>query len=93
MKRDSSSREEASSRLNSQLSITEKVEYADYVIDNSGSFQDLEGQVHSFLEKIDKEVGRVWWRLSWLIPPFGVLSAILVLAWRAVWRWKKKLKS
>jgi dephospho-CoA kinase len=89
MKRDNSSREDASSRINSQVPITEKVEYADHIIDNSGSHQDLERQVNSFLMKVDKEVGRIWWRLSWLIPPFGALSALLMLAWRAIWRPKK----
>jgi len=89
MKRDNSSHENASSRINSQLPITEKVEYADHIIDNSGSHQDLERQVNSFLVKAEKEVGRVWWRLSWLIPPFGALSALLMLAWRAIWRPKK----
>ncbi|KIM86423.1 hypothetical protein PILCRDRAFT_4918 [Piloderma croceum F 1598] len=89
MKRDNSSREDASSRISSQLPITEKVEYADHIIDNSGSHEDLERQVNSFLVKVDKEVGRVWWRLSWLIPPFGALSALLMLAWREIWRPKK----
>jgi hypothetical protein len=40
--RDSSTHEEASSRLSSQMSIEKKVAYADVVIDNSSSIQDLE---------------------------------------------------
>jgi dephospho-CoA kinase len=92
MKRDHSSREEASSRLKSQLSISEKVGFADYVIENSGSPQDLEIQVNALLMKVDKEVGRVWWRLSWVIPPFGALSALSTLVWRAIWRAKEKRK-
>ncbi|EGN95881.1 hypothetical protein SERLA73DRAFT_113599 [Serpula lacrymans var. lacrymans S7.3] len=85
MKRDNSSREEASARLNSQLPISQKVEYADIVIENSGSLKDLEAQVSFSLTKIERELG--WsWRISWLFPPFGVLSALSVLAWRALKR-------
>jgi len=89
MKRDNSTREDASSRLQTQLPISEKVEFADHVIENSGSLQDLEVQVNSLLAKVDKEVGRVWWRLSWVIPPFGALSALSMLMWRAIWRARK----
>ena len=50
MKRDGSSREDASARLNAQLPIAEKVPYADVVLDNSGSPQDLEHQVDIVIE-------------------------------------------
>lgn len=92
MKRDSCSRDDASSRLKSQLPISEKVEFADHIIENSGSPQDLEVQVNSLLVKVDKEIGQVWWRLSWVIPPFGVMSALSTLMWRAVWRTRKLSK-
>jgi hypothetical protein len=92
MKRDNSTREDASSRLKSQLPISEKVEFADHVIENSGSLQDLEVQVDSLLVKVDKEVGQVWWRLSWVIPPFGAFSALSMLMWRAIWRARKTRK-
>lgn len=85
MKRDRSSREAALSRLNSQMPITEKLQYADIVLDNSGSLQDLESQIDSFLRRINDEVG--WsWKLSWWIPPFGFLSAVSTLLWRALAR-------
>jgi len=90
MQRDSSSREDASSRLNSQLAIADKVQYADRVVDNSGSLEDLEAHVDSLVQALDREAGWTW-RLSWLFPPCGLLSAMWMLAWRAVSR-SRKLK-
>lgn len=89
MQRDNSSREDASSRLHSQLPISEKVEFADVVIENSGSLHDLEGQVDLFVQRLEKNAGWVW-RLSWLLPPFGFLSAVWTLAWRSIRRSRKK---
>ncbi|KII88266.1 hypothetical protein PLICRDRAFT_41427 [Plicaturopsis crispa FD-325 SS-3] len=89
MKRDNSSREDASSRLNSQIPISEKVQYADMIIDNSGSPQELEAHVDQVVKRLEKEVGSTW-RLSWLFPPFGVLSALWVLGWRALKRYRSR---
>ncbi|KAG1837041.1 dephospho-CoA kinase-domain-containing protein [Suillus subalutaceus] len=81
MTRDNSSREDASARLNSQLPITQKVEYADIVLDNSGTLQDLEQQVHLCLVKLEPTAG--WsWKLSWLFPPFALVSMLWTLGWR-----------
>ena len=66
MQRDGSSREDASSRLNSQLPIADKVQYADRVIDNSGSLADLEAHVDNLVKALDRQVGWTW-RLSWLL--------------------------
>jgi dephospho-CoA kinase len=90
MQRDNSSREDASSRLNSQLAISDKVQYADRVIDNSGSLADLEAQVNSLVLALEKEAGWTW-RLSWLLPPWGFLSAMRILVWRTLSR-STKLK-
>jgi dephospho-CoA kinase len=90
MQRDKSSREDASSRLNSQLPIADKVKYADRVIDNSGSPEDLEAHVNSLVQSLDRDAGWTW-RLSWVFPPFGLLSAMWTLAWRALFR-SRKLK-
>jgi dephospho-CoA kinase len=77
MARDRSSVEAASSRLNSQLPIAEKLSYADYVVDNSGDRQELEGQVESLIRKLERDAG--WsWRLSWF-PLWGILSALATL--------------
>jgi dephospho-CoA kinase len=83
MKRDGSSREDAISRLNSQLPITEKVDFADEIIENSGSLQDLDHHVDEFVQKLEREAGWLW-RISWLIPPLGFLSALRTIAWRAL---------
>ncbi|KAJ7669441.1 dephospho-CoA kinase-domain-containing protein [Mycena polygramma] len=85
MQRDASSREEASARLSSQRAITEKLQYADRIIDNSGSPEDLEIHVDALVHALDRHVG--WsWRASWLFPPWGVLSAMWMLIRRAVVR-------
>lgn len=88
MARDGSAREDAQARLNAQLPISEKVEYADYVVDNSGSVQDLKGQIEGFVAKLRRRAG--WsWRLSWLFPPWGLLSAAWTLGWRSV-AWSRR---
>ncbi|KAJ7476990.1 CoaE-domain-containing protein [Mycena galericulata] len=85
MQRDGSSREDASSRLNSQLAIADKVKYADRVIDNSGSLVDLEAHIDSLVQTLDRQAGWTW-RLSWLFPPWGLLSAVWTLASRSLSR-------
>ncbi|KAJ7213215.1 dephospho-CoA kinase-domain-containing protein [Mycena haematopus] len=90
MARDNSSREDASSRLNSQLPIEEKVQYADRVIDNSGSLADLDAQVNALVQHLDRDVGWTW-RLSWVFPPWALVSAVCTLIWRALSR-PKQLK-
>ena len=40
-KRDNCSKEEALSRISSQISQEDKVKYADYVLDNSGDLEEL----------------------------------------------------
>ena len=60
MKRDNSTREDASARLNSQLSITEKIKYADVVIDNSGTQQELEREIGSIIKKLRDDAGWSW---------------------------------
>lgn len=90
MLRDNSSVEDASSRLNSQIPIDDKLNYADERIDNSGGVEELNAKVDAFVEELREEAG--WsWLVSWLIPPYGILSAASMLAWRAVWR-SQKLK-
>lgn len=48
-KRDNCSKEEALSRISSQISQEEKVKYADYVIDNSGDLEELKKKAKEFL--------------------------------------------
>lgn len=51
IKRDNLSNEEALQRINSQISIEEKVKYADEVIDNSKTLNFTKEQVEMFLNK------------------------------------------
>jgi dephospho-CoA kinase len=90
MNRDSSSREDALGRLGSQLPISEKVIYADIVIDNSGSKSELENHVKGLIKRLETEAGWTWW-LSWLLPPLGLLAAAFTL-WRQR-QGKRKLKA
>lgn len=48
-KRDNCSREEAISRMNSQMSQSEKAKYGDYIIDNSGTFEQLKENTQKFI--------------------------------------------
>ncbi|MCC0644560.1 MULTISPECIES: dephospho-CoA kinase [unclassified Clostridioides] len=49
-KRDNCSKQEALSRINSQMSQEEKSKYGDYIIDNSGTITELENKVYKFIE-------------------------------------------
>jgi dephospho-CoA kinase len=51
-------RKEAMARLKSQLPIKEKMQRADFVIDNNGTFQETADQVRSIYEKLSG--GRNW---------------------------------
>ncbi|KAF5378340.1 hypothetical protein D9615_008701 [Tricholomella constricta] len=88
MLRDNSTSEEASARLNSQLPIAEKVTYADVVIDNSGTPQELSNQIDAFVEKLDKEMGSLWW-IGYILPFVSLFSAVWILVSR---RLRKKLR-
>ena len=54
MERDGLTREEAVLRLKAQLPIGEKVKFADYVIDNNGSLEELREKVIKLYEKLRK---------------------------------------
>jgi len=47
-------KEEALKRINAQMDIDEKIKYADYVINNTGSLKDLEKQVKELYQKLIK---------------------------------------
>lgn len=48
-RRDNCSREEAISRMNSQISQSEKAKYGDYIIDNSGTLEQLKENTQKFI--------------------------------------------
>jgi len=52
MERDGFSREESLRRISAQMPLSEKVTYADFVIDNSGSIQETEFQVKEVFKKL-----------------------------------------
>ncbi|KAI6099234.1 dephospho-CoA kinase-domain-containing protein [Pisolithus croceorrhizus] len=87
MDRDQYTRAEAEARLKSQLPITTKIAYADIVVDNSGSRSELEDQIRLCLKRLDRIVGRTW-IVSWLFPPFALLS----VAWTLLVRMMSRAK-
>ena len=52
MSRNGVSREEALTRLNSQMPIDEKIPHADFLIDNRGSIEDSRAAVHAVWKKL-----------------------------------------
>lgn len=52
MERDGFSREESARRISAQMPLSEKVAYADFVIDNSGSIEETEFQVKEVFKKL-----------------------------------------
>ncbi len=52
--RDGISRTDASNMLNSQLSIDEKVDYADFVINNENSIEETRRQVEEMWQELKK---------------------------------------
>jgi dephospho-CoA kinase len=52
IKRNNSTIEDAEKRVNSQIPIEEKRKFADFVIDNCGSFEDLEVRARNLFFKL-----------------------------------------
>ena len=55
-RRDGLSNEEIEDRLNAQLPIEQKVSLSDFVIDNSGSLEDLKDNVNNFLKDLNESI-------------------------------------
>lgn len=89
MNRDGSTEESAKARLRAQMPISDKVQYADYVLDNSGTMKDLELQMEELIKRMKSE-NRWFWVTSWLLPPLGVISAGWTLLWRNFVRTRRK---
>lgn len=90
MKRDGSTREDASSRLNSQLPIGEKLPYADYIVENSGTLIELEAETQLLINKVTHKSGGFTWFICWLIPPLGLLFGLQTLAWKWIKRDRRR---
>ncbi|OCF41380.1 dephospho-CoA kinase [Kwoniella heveanensis CBS 569] len=82
---------QASARISSQMPLADKLTYANSVLDNSGTPNDLTAQVDRLVAKWKAQQGGStgwWWRLCWLIPPVGLTAGALVLLGKW-WRGKK----
>lgn len=55
IKRDSCSKNDAISRIKSQLSQNEKMSYADYIIDNSGTYEELKIKAYEFINYVKEK--------------------------------------
>ncbi|HID16366.1 MAG TPA: dephospho-CoA kinase, partial [Candidatus Atribacteria bacterium] len=55
MKRDNISKNEAEKRIKSQMSLKEKLKYADYVINNNGSKEQTKKQVIDLYKELIKD--------------------------------------
>ncbi|KAI5900666.1 CoaE-domain-containing protein [Schizophyllum commune H4-8] len=91
MLRDQSTEEAARARINAQMSMAEKVAYADVVLDNSTTPEALRAQVEELLQQWRKQT-RYTWLLEWLVPPVGLLVAAVTLAYRN-WRYAARRRS
>jgi len=56
MKRDNQTRDEVMARVRRQISLDEKKKWADFVIDNDGSLEDLKKQTQTVFDKITDEI-------------------------------------
>lgn len=78
------SEDEALSRIRSQMPIEDKKRKADYVIDNSGTLQSTEEQVHRLVTTVCKPLKSSWWVYGLLWGPcFTVYTGLE--AFRRMW--------
>ncbi|ORX56342.1 dephospho-CoA kinase [Hesseltinella vesiculosa] len=73
MKRDGFDERTATQRLRAQKPLSEKVELADIVIDNSSDLSQLKIQVRQLVQKITP--GPVVWLVEYMGPPFLLAAA------------------
>lgn len=74
------SEEDASKRIDSQLSTEERNFKADKVIENDGTI----GELHELVSKVVVQLRPLrFWVIADLFPPIGILSAVVTLAYRA----------
>ena len=80
--------EDARKRLGSQMPLSQKLLYADVVIDNSVTAADavpprLRGEVGHLCARWRREarepLRRLLWLLSWSVPPFGRVYGLVVV--------------
>lgn len=81
MHRDNMPEDAAQARVNSQMPISAKVDYADIVVDNAGSLDELQAKVDDLIARLNART-RWLWIVEWLIPPVGIASAVWTLMMR-----------
>lgn len=81
LNRNGGSEDAARQKIQAQRPLSSKLVYADHVIDNSGSLQELEGQVDRVITRLRRDAGWMW-IFSWLIPPWGIFSGVVTVLWR-----------
>lgn len=84
MTRDKSTEGDARARIGSQMPISKKTIYADEVIDNNGTKDELEVQVNQLLQNLDRDT-RWTWLPEWLLP-VGLVAAAFTVTVRAAMR-------
>lgn len=82
--------DDAKARLAAQKPLSEKLPFADVVIDNetegAGGAQvakQIDGIVTSWRRSDQRVLDTILWLCSWLCPPFGLIYGAAVLRWRA----------
>ena len=84
MARDNMSQEAAEARIASQMAVTRKRALADVIIDNDGSFEDLEKKVVEVARQL-QERGSVWHRAVFSPVGVGILVAAFIgILWKAL---------
>ena len=89
MSRNQFDEETAKSRILSQMPISEKVSYADEIVDKTGSNDALSSQVDALINKLHNQA-RWMWLLDWFAPPIGIASALFSITYRNLFRKKSK---
>ena len=65
------------------MALSTKTQYAQSVLDNSGTPADLSAQVDSLVKRWRAQQGDQsgwWWRACWLLPPVGMVAGLLCMA-------------
>ncbi|CAO3618742.1 unnamed protein product [Cunninghamella echinulata] len=77
MKRDGLDEEAATKRLRAQTPLSEKVELADIVLDNSSDLSQLTVQVKNLVKKVTP--GTLTWLFEYIGPPVIIAGIVVVL--------------
>merc|ERR1712224_725232 len=80
MKRNNLSEEEAQKKISAQMSVDEQRKRAALVIDNSGTLENLEHNVHEFLEKMPR--GQRFLFKKCVLVALAIASAVAIGVWR-----------